>query len=247
LKPLSEAAVRKLRAPQARVEALPADAPQAAGEYEVERIVGDRRRGRKIEYLVRWVGYGPESDTWEPATAFRTRGAIDDYWGRARTQTVFAVLGRSSSRRSHGRVTSEVVDYLGHILGPLGVDLFAREWTCSLCQRGVTDFHRQARDVASMRMSLWINPPWYWLLWLGDWLVEFAVGCRIAVVVPHYHGYDRAVANWPGVRWVRRISFPRQVRAWFTDGRGNPRPKPSWPCEVWEGVVVGETASEDGR
>ncbi|XP_068998315.1 LOW QUALITY PROTEIN: chromodomain Y-like protein [Embiotoca jacksoni] len=41
--------------------------------YEVERIV-DRRRNRKgkVEYLVRWRGYGSEGDTWEPETHLST-------------------------------------------------------------------------------------------------------------------------------------------------------------------------------
>ncbi|XP_042354367.1 chromodomain Y-like protein [Plectropomus leopardus] len=41
--------------------------------YEVERIV-DRRRNRKgkVEYLVRWRGYGADSDTWEPETHLST-------------------------------------------------------------------------------------------------------------------------------------------------------------------------------
>lgn len=35
--------------------------------YTVERIL-DERRGRKgVEYLIRWQGYLPEDDTWEPA------------------------------------------------------------------------------------------------------------------------------------------------------------------------------------
>lgn len=41
--------------------------------YEVERIV-DKRRNRKgkVEYLVRWRGYGSEGDTWEPETHLST-------------------------------------------------------------------------------------------------------------------------------------------------------------------------------
>lgn len=39
--------------------------------YEVERIV-DKRKSKKgkVEYLVRWRGYGYEGDTWEPETHF---------------------------------------------------------------------------------------------------------------------------------------------------------------------------------
>lgn len=41
--------------------------------YEVERIV-DRRRSKKgrVEYLVRWRGYGSEGDTWEPESHLST-------------------------------------------------------------------------------------------------------------------------------------------------------------------------------
>ena len=37
-------------------------------EFEVERILDARcqGRGKKLQYLVRWQGYGPEGDTWEP-------------------------------------------------------------------------------------------------------------------------------------------------------------------------------------
>nr|XP_057924813.1 chromodomain Y-like protein [Doryrhamphus excisus] len=41
--------------------------------YEVERIV-DKRKNRKgrVEYLVRWRGYGSEGDTWEPESHLST-------------------------------------------------------------------------------------------------------------------------------------------------------------------------------
>jgi hypothetical protein len=35
-------------------------------EFEVERILNSERRNRKVLFLVRWKGEGPESDQWEP-------------------------------------------------------------------------------------------------------------------------------------------------------------------------------------
>jgi hypothetical protein len=38
--------------------------------FEVEDILDSRQRGKQIEYLVRWEGYGHEHDSWEPARHF---------------------------------------------------------------------------------------------------------------------------------------------------------------------------------
>ena len=48
-----------------RVE-LPAD-----GYYKVEKILKTRKRGRQKQFLIRWVGYGADFDSWVSATDIR--------------------------------------------------------------------------------------------------------------------------------------------------------------------------------
>ena len=44
--------------------------------YEVESTVGDRRSGKSLQYLVCWLGYGPQYDTWEPARGLRNAATL---------------------------------------------------------------------------------------------------------------------------------------------------------------------------
>ena len=38
---------------------------EGEAEYEVEGVLASRKRGRGIQYLVKWKGYGNEENTWE--------------------------------------------------------------------------------------------------------------------------------------------------------------------------------------
>jgi hypothetical protein len=37
--------------------------------FAVERVIAARGRGRGLRYLVAWVGYPPEENTWEPRSS----------------------------------------------------------------------------------------------------------------------------------------------------------------------------------
>ncbi len=52
-------------------------------EYEVERILDHRTAGRsrRLEFLVRWSGYGPEHDRWEPQDNLENCPLrLQEYW-----------------------------------------------------------------------------------------------------------------------------------------------------------------------
>ena len=39
--------------------------PEKEAEYEVERIMNHRKRGRTYHYLIRWKEYTPDNNSWE--------------------------------------------------------------------------------------------------------------------------------------------------------------------------------------
>ena len=54
----------------------------AQEEYEVERIVAERRTKKGVEYLVCWAGYSPLYDTWEPKRALTNAPEVISKWKR---------------------------------------------------------------------------------------------------------------------------------------------------------------------
>lgn len=48
-------------------------------QFAAEKIVKKRKRNGKAEYLVKWVGYGDEDNTWEPEENVANCGAFEDF------------------------------------------------------------------------------------------------------------------------------------------------------------------------
>ena len=72
--------------------------------WEVSRILAVCRRGRGFQYLVDWVGYGPEDRSWVPRSYLADPGLLGDFY-RRNPQAV----GRSPgvSRREGGPVADQ--------------------------------------------------------------------------------------------------------------------------------------------
>ena len=83
-------------------------------EYTVETILDhspkDRTAGGKgVKYLVKWEGYGPMSNSWEPENNLRpnANGALSDYWKelRAAVQTAQPQVGTDTGLAPSSRNT----------------------------------------------------------------------------------------------------------------------------------------------
>ncbi|CDF39905.1 unnamed protein product [Chondrus crispus] len=53
--------------------------PEPAAEYVIDHLVGHRENRTGAQYKVRWYGYAPADDTWEPAEGL-PKGFIDRFW-----------------------------------------------------------------------------------------------------------------------------------------------------------------------
>jgi hypothetical protein len=74
--------------------------------FKVDRLLDKRTRrygrGQRVEYLVRWLGYGPEDDTWEPAANVDS-DLIADFEASHHAANQPAVAPRSSRRQTRFR------------------------------------------------------------------------------------------------------------------------------------------------
>jgi hypothetical protein len=83
LKPYRDGLMEFPTRPQANSRPPPvADADtNGEAEYEVERVMAQRKRGRAVECLVAWKGYPAEENTWEPRSKLARSAAevLADY------------------------------------------------------------------------------------------------------------------------------------------------------------------------
>jgi hypothetical protein len=59
------------------------DEKQQEDVFEVDHIVNHRGSGPgMLEYRIRWKGYRPSEDTWEPARNIRDLKCVEEYWNK---------------------------------------------------------------------------------------------------------------------------------------------------------------------
>ncbi|XP_015782075.1 heterochromatin protein 1 [Tetranychus urticae] len=69
-------------------------------EYIVEKIVDKRIKNGKVEFLLKWKGYGERDNTWEPVDNLKCPELIEDYKRRERA----AKPGQSTSKEADDQV-----------------------------------------------------------------------------------------------------------------------------------------------
>jgi hypothetical protein len=58
-------------------------------EWTIEPIIDSRPRGRGMQYLVRWAGYGPSNNSWLPSRKLQDCEVLDVWFsGRGESQAV---------------------------------------------------------------------------------------------------------------------------------------------------------------
>lgn len=58
------------------------DGSDGAGNYGVERILAERKKGERMHYLVKWQGYSEEECTWEPPENFNDPRTLEEWQER---------------------------------------------------------------------------------------------------------------------------------------------------------------------
>jgi len=74
----------------------PVTADTTAPRYEVERLLKHRTRKDKLQFLVKWLGYGYEHNSWQNREDI-DKDVVRAYWDKSRWS------GKVQTRRAGGR------------------------------------------------------------------------------------------------------------------------------------------------
>jgi hypothetical protein len=69
-------------------------------EFEVEKIIAERREGENVEYLLRWAGYGRDHDTWRSAKDIPNAMEVIERWRAESPASVPSVVHRVIQREN---------------------------------------------------------------------------------------------------------------------------------------------------
>ena len=69
------------------LQPLPILMPDGLEEFHVQEILDSRRRGCGIQYLVRWIGYGPEHDHWLAGSTLNDCEVLDVWQDKEASDT----------------------------------------------------------------------------------------------------------------------------------------------------------------
>jgi len=67
--------------------------------FPVDSIVGHQRHGALMYYRVRWAGYGPQHDTWEPEPNLVADGLANYIERHHALEALMWVLAREAKKR----------------------------------------------------------------------------------------------------------------------------------------------------
>lgn len=74
-----ESKLKKKKEEEAEDEEVEDEEESEEEEYEVEKIVDKRIRRKKVEYLVKWIGWDDKDNTWEPVAHLECQDLIEEF------------------------------------------------------------------------------------------------------------------------------------------------------------------------
>ena len=120
-------------------------------EFEVEAVLDCRRRRNQVQYLIKWRGYGPENNSWEPGGNIHAQRLVQAF--KNSHPDKFARLGiRSVHERGTRRALPErfwrQTGYLGWPLPGLKCCPFYSVWRTYL-----SNLHPDSCSVVPTRLA----------------------------------------------------------------------------------------------